>query len=77
LIFLGKNERTGRDSNPQFIPAFGGEPLIFLGFRKQGACADWKNDANLLQIVVDLIVGIWFDYCRDAKGDAPGAIERP
>jgi hypothetical protein len=65
LIFLGKNERTGRDSNPQFSPAFGGEPLIFLGFRKQGAWADWKNDANLLQIVVDLIMGSGFDHCRN------------
>jgi hypothetical protein len=66
LIFLGKNERTGRDSNPQFIPAFGGEPLIFLGFRKQGAWVDWKNAANLLQIVVDLIMGSGFVHCRNA-----------
>jgi hypothetical protein len=39
--------------------------LIFLGFRKQGACADWKNAVNSLQIVVDLIVGIGFDHCRN------------
>jgi hypothetical protein len=43
--------------------------LIFLGFRKQGAFADWKNDANSLQIVVELIVRSGFDHCRNAEFD--------